>query len=64
MKAVQIDHGAYQARMKTFPFESLMFIIKECREAMEVQPEGPKAGYYADEMSYAATEITRRQKGK
>ncbi len=64
MHTVHIDHKACQERMRQLPFASLMFIIKDCREAIEAQPEGPKAGYYADEMSYAGMEITRRQKGK
>jgi hypothetical protein len=34
--------------------------IKDCREAIEAMPHGPKAGWYMDEIHYCAAELKRR----
>lgn len=59
--ATHIDHREYpkQLRSKTMP--QLLFIIKDAREAIEAMPDGHKAGFYADEIHYAAAEIKRRR---
>lgn len=55
-----MDHAAYQATLRTKSMAELRFIAKDAREAMDAQPDGPNAGYYADEVHYAAAEIKRR----
>jgi hypothetical protein len=59
---VQIDHAAYQERIKSLDAAALHFIMRDAREAIAAMPNGPKAGYYADEIHYAAMELTRRSK--
>jgi hypothetical protein len=56
----QMDHAAYQKRMKKASEASLRYILKDAREAIEAQPFGENAGYYADEIHYAAMELRRR----
>lgn len=57
---IQINHNEYRAAAKRKTDEALRFTIKDAREAMEAMPEGPKAGYYADEIHYCAAELKRR----
>ena len=54
------DHSNYPASLKTKTLGELRWIIKDATEAMNAYPDGPKAGYYADEVSYAAMERQRR----
>ena len=56
----QIDHSNYPASLKTKTLGELHWIIKDATAAMNAYPDGPKAGYYADEVSYAAMERQRR----
>lgn len=60
MEAVQIDHSKYQKKVRKMTDASLKFVIKDCKEALEANPEGPKAGYYTDEIHYCAGELHRR----
>jgi hypothetical protein len=62
MAKVHINHSEYQARVRTLPDASLRYIIQDAKEAIKANPDGPKAGYYADEINYAASELARRQK--
>ena len=55
-----INHAAYQAKAKQMTEEQLRFTIKDAIEAMEANPEGHKAGYYADEVCYCGMELKRR----
>ena len=57
---VYIDHDAVQKAMRRMSAAKLAYIAKDAREAVEANPEGPKAGYYADECLYAEIELTRR----
>lgn len=57
---IEIDHAAYPDRLRSKTREELMFIIKDADEARRANPYSPKAGYYADEISYAAAELRRR----
>lgn len=54
----QIDHAAYQKNLKSKTIEQLKFIIKDASEAANLG--GDNAGYYLDEVSYAAAELRRR----
>lgn len=57
---IEIDHAAYPERLRSKTRAELMFIIKDADEARRANPYSPKAGYYADEISYAAAELRRR----
>lgn len=56
-----IDHAATAARMRTLDADALRFIITDATGAIEAMPNGHKAGYYADEINYAAAELKRRE---
>ena len=57
-----IDHNEYPKALKAKSDDSLRFIMKDAHEAMTANPEGSKAGYYADEINYCANELHRRTK--
>lgn len=57
-----MNHAEYQQALRSKPMTSLMFIMKDAREAAEAMPDGENAGYYLDEVNYCAMEIARRQK--
>ena len=57
-----IKHDVYQRRLKEKSLGSLRFIVNDARSAALANPDGPKAGYYEDEVHYAAMEIQRRLK--
>lgn len=59
----KIDHKEYPERLKSLSFQALLYIIDDANAAIRAMPEGRKAGYYADEINYAANEIHRRRKG-
>jgi len=61
--APQIDHAAYPRRCRTMSDAELMFTMADCRSALDAMPDGPKAGYYADEINYCADELQRRSRG-
>jgi hypothetical protein len=56
----QMDHAAYQRKCRGLPEASLRYILKDAKEAIDAQPFGENAGYYADEIHYAAMELRRR----
>ena len=39
----------------------LLHTINDCSEALEANPGGHKAGYYADEIHYCAMEVAKRR---
>lgn len=55
-------HAEYQERLRGLPNRALRFIIQDAQEAIQAMPDGPNAGYYADEVNYAGMELQRRQK--
>lgn len=61
---IQINHTEYPKSLKNKSDESLRFIIKDASDAERANPEGDKAGYYLDEMFYAAMELARRLKAR
>ena len=61
MTAPQMNHTEYMNKVKKLSEESLRYIIKDCREAMEAMPNNPKNGYYADEIHYCAMELAKRK---
>ncbi len=60
METIKINHAEYQVKTKGMSEAKLRFTIKDATEAMEANPEGHKAGYYADEVCYCAAEMKRR----
>lgn len=57
---IEIDHAAYPESLRSKSRAELMFIMKDADQARAANPQGPKAGYYADEISYAGAELRRR----
>ncbi len=57
----QMDHKRYPASLKSKSDTALYFIMRDAREAIKANPENPNAGYYADEVHYAAMELRRRK---
>ena len=57
-----MNHAEFQKKIRSFEYSSLMYIIKDCKEAIAAQPEGHKAGDYADQIHYCHMEIMRRRK--
>ncbi len=55
-------HAEYQERIQALPSIALRHIAKDAREAVEAMPDGPNAGYYADEVSYCNMELRDRAK--
>jgi hypothetical protein len=64
MKTAEIDHAAYQRKVRGLSDASLRYIIRDASAAIRAMPEGPKANYYADEINYCATELNRRRNSK
>ena len=56
----ELNHTEYRKTVKRKTDEALMFTITDAREAMNAMPEGPKAGFYMDEIHYCAAELRRR----
>jgi hypothetical protein len=60
---IQIDHEAYPRYAATLSDGELRYTIKDAGEALASMPDSPKAGYYADEIHYAAMELAKRTRG-
>lgn len=60
----EIDHNRYPQWIKGKSAAELAWTIKDCREALQANPQNPKAGYYQDEIHYCAMELQRRRDGK
>ena len=56
----QINHAEYMKKVRTLDEASLRYIIKDCQDALNNFPNCEKSGYYADEISYCAMELSRR----
>ncbi len=55
-----MNHSKYMEQVKLLSEESLRYIIKDCGEALKANPDGHKAGHYADEINYCAMELYAR----
>ncbi len=62
MKTVNIDHAEYPKRLRSKSVAELHYIMRDASEAHRANPEGPKAGYYLDEVNYCSDELNRRKK--
>jgi hypothetical protein len=60
MNKIEINHEEYQKTLQSKNIAELRFIIKDAHEAERAMPNGPKAGYYLDEISYASMELAKR----
>jgi len=56
-----MNHAEYIEKTKGMLTEELLFVIKDAGEAMAVNPAAIKYGDYADEISYCAMELKRRE---
>ncbi len=56
-----MNHTEYQEAVKTKSDSSLLFIIKDCQEALTANPEASNASYYADEICYCGMELKKRK---
>ena len=56
-----MDHAAYARKVRKMTDAELSYTIQDAKEAIEAYPEGHKAGYYADEINYCASELNRRR---
>ena len=61
---MQINHVEYSEKVRHMSMEALLYTIKDCKAAIAAMPDGYKAGYYADEINYCASEIHRRRNAK
>jgi len=64
MIATEINHAEYQEKTRIMSDEALRYTIRDCKEAIAANPDGHKAGYYADEINYCAMEIQRRRNAR
>ena len=53
-------HSRYMEMVKSMSTDSLRYVIKDCRNAIEALPENPKCEQYMDEIHYCATELRLR----
>lgn len=56
----QINHSQYMKKVRGMSEEALRFVMKDAAEAIKANPDGHKAGYYADEINYCSMELARR----
>jgi len=56
----QINHSEYQKKVRRMTEASLRFVMRDAAEAIKANPDGHKAGYYADEINYCSMELARR----
>ena len=54
-------HTDYMAQIKNYTLTGLQYVITDCKEAIRANPENPKCQQYADEVSYCAMELKRRE---
>lgn len=57
-----MNHVDYPKSLRNKSEAELLFIAKDCREALEANPTSAKASDYADEILYVADELKRRNK--
>ena len=55
-----MNHAEYQRRLKNKSILELEYILQDANETLKANPYGENAGFYADEIHYAAAELRRR----
>lgn len=58
-----IDHRDYPRRCRRMSEAELLYTIADARESLAAWSDSPNAGYYQDEIHYAAAELERRRRG-
>jgi hypothetical protein len=58
-----IDHRDYPLRCRRLSEAELLYTIADARESLAAFPDSANAGYYQDEIHYAAAELERRRRG-
>jgi hypothetical protein len=61
MKNYEINHSEYMKKVKKLSIESLNYIIKDCKDAINSLPDNPKNSYYMDEIHYCCMELVARK---
>ena len=61
MEIQYINHKEYQMKTALMPDSALRYTIKDASAAIAANPDGHKAGYYADEINYCAMELQSRR---
>ena len=56
-----MNHTDYAKACRTKTEAELRFTIQDAAEAVRANPDGENAGYYADEVNYASSELFRRR---
>jgi len=56
-----MNHRDYPKSLKVKSSSILRFIIKDCQEAISINPTSENVGYYADEICYCAAELSARK---
>ena len=56
-----MNHTEYPETLKTKTESELRFIAKDAKAAIDANPKGENAGYYADEVNYVCNEVHRRK---
>jgi hypothetical protein len=57
----KMDHSEYIANTRKMTLSSLEYVRQDAAQAYSAFPDGPNAGYYADEVHYCSMEIKRRK---
>ena len=57
-----MNHIKYSKKVTKLSSDSLRFIIRDCKRAMEAMPDNPNNSYYADEICYCVNELAKRNK--
>lgn len=58
-----MDHLEYPRRCRRLSEAELLYTIADARESLAAFPDSANAGYYQDEIHYAAAELERRRRG-
>lgn len=63
MTTKTMNHLDYPRRCRQLSEAELLYTIADARESLAAWPDCPSAGYYQDEINYAAAELERRRHG-
>ena len=58
----QMNHAEYKAKVATMTDAALLFTMRDAHEAAQAMPDGPKVGYYLDEVNYCSDELALRRR--
>ena len=55
-----MNHNDFQKRLRRLPNEALHYIVRDCQEALDANPDTPKASDYLDQQHYCRMELAKR----